>query len=71
MQMHGIEEWMTRLDLSRRRVEQMLACGDLPPPIRLGRLRRWTDDQIDAYIRGRVEAMSPSRGRPRSSGTAV
>lgn len=74
MQMHDINEFARRLRISRRMTELLLARGELPAPVRLGRLRRWADDQIDSYIRKRVEALGGDGtgrrgpGRPRDSG---
>ena len=67
MQMHSITEWERRLMCSRRKIEQMVASGELPTPIRIGRLRRWSDAQIDQYIQSRVEAAGGD-GQPRGPG---
>ena len=71
--MHGIDEWTRRLGVSRRHVENMLAAGDLPRPVRLGRLRRWSNEQIDRWIAERCELAVAGeqhcgRGRPRAGG---
>ena len=64
---------MTRLGLSRRKIESMIAAGDLPPAIRIGRARRWADRQIDEWIAAQVEAAGGANaprgpGRPRTGG---
>lgn len=76
MQTYDIKEWQARLKICRRQAEIMIARGELPPPIRIGKLRRWTDAQIDRWICERASAVevasspSPShgRGRPRRRG---
>ena len=42
---------------ARRMVELLLARGELPAPVRLGRLRQRADDQVDSYA---CAAWSPS-----------
>jgi predicted DNA-binding transcriptional regulator AlpA len=59
------------LALSPRTIETMLARGDLPRPIRFGRVRRWHPDDIERYLLERAEAAQqlqdrPGRGRPRN-----
>lgn len=70
MQMVGIDEWMARLRVCRRQAELMIGRGQIPPPVRIGKLRRWTSQQIDEWITRRAEAAEagdPVRhpGRPR------
>ena len=71
MQAFSIEEWCSRLQICRRQAELMLSRGELPKPIRIGRLRRWTGEQIDAWLTQRIEEaeQGPATrcpGRPRS-----
>ncbi len=71
MQAFGIEEWCSRLQICRRQAELMIARGELPAPIRIGRLRRWTGEQIDAWLVQQAEAAAhgpvvSGPGRPRS-----
>ena len=40
------------LNVSTRTVETLLAEGQLPRYVKVGRQRRWHPDAIDAYIRG-------------------
>ena len=70
MQAFGIDEWCSRLQICRRQAELMLSRGELPAPIRIGRLRRWTGEQIDAWLARRTEeaahgGVAPGPGRPR------
>ena len=70
MQAFGIEEWCGRLRICRRQAELMLSRGELPAPIRIGRLRRWTGEQIDAWLARRAEGaacqeIARGPGRPR------
>ena len=70
MHMHDITEFARRLGVSRRLVEMMLARGDLPPPVRFGRARRWSDATIDQFITERSAAAAGDQhrgpGRPRA-----
>ncbi|MHB8388292.1 MAG: helix-turn-helix transcriptional regulator [Acidobacteriaceae bacterium] len=70
MQAFSIEEWCRRLQICRRQAELMLSRGELPAPIRIGRLRRWTGEQIDGWLTRHTEeaAHGPvvsGPGRPR------
>ncbi|MHB8257119.1 MAG: helix-turn-helix transcriptional regulator [Acidiferrobacterales bacterium] len=70
MQAFDIEEWCNRLQICRRQAELMIARGELPAPIRIGRLRRWTGEQIDGWLTRRTEEAAhgqsiPGPGRPR------
>jgi excisionase family DNA binding protein len=76
MRMVDITEWMARLRVCRRQVEIMIARGEIPAPARIGKLRRWSDTQIDQWIAARTEAVQAGgsgtivppapRGRPRA-----
>ncbi len=73
MMMFGVDEWVRRGVGGRRTIERMLAAGELPPPVRFGRARRWSGEQIDAWITERVAAATGGEqhrgpGRPRSGG---
>lgn len=75
----GIDGLAQTLAISRRHAEALLATGQLPAPIRLGRCRRWHPESVDRWLA--VEAGLPepgqvifnaqqcksARGRPRSS----
>ena len=50
MRMLNIDEVAARLGVCRRTAEAMLAEGRLARPVRIGRLRRWSDEQIDRFI---------------------
>ncbi len=68
-----INEWVRRGVGSLRSVERLLALGIIPRPIRLGRNRRWSGEQIDRWIREQVEQVGDGEpaapvGRPRTRG---
>lgn len=52
-----IDEVAERLNVSKRHVDVLLAAGRLLAPIRLGRRKLWSADELSAYIR----AGCPSR----------
>lgn len=69
-QMYDIMEWTRRLGICRRQAELMVADGRIPAPVRIGRIRRWTEAQIDGWIAEQVEiartcASVRDVGRPR------
>lgn len=43
------------LELGRRTCERLVAAGDLPPPIRFGRIRRWRIEDIEAWLADLVD----------------
>lgn len=73
-QLYDIQEWVRRGLGAHRTIERMLARGEIPRPIRIGRNRRWTGEQIDNWIReraGQVEQIGEAAvtaGRPRRRG---
>ena len=46
----SIKSLAKMLDVSVRHVERMQAAGKLPPPIRLGRSKRWRIEDIFAWL---------------------
>lgn len=77
MRMLSLKEVAERLGVCLRKAETMLAEGRLPKPVRFGRLRKWSEDQLDEWIAaevsragGSVVPAEPERrrgpGRPRS-----
>ena len=77
MQMLNIKQVAERLGVCVRKAETMLAEGRLPKPVRFGRLRKWSEAQMDEWIGAEVERVGgsgtggdgtpgPGRGRPRS-----
>ena len=65
-----------RLHISKRKLEQMIAGGEVPPPLRFGRVRRWHPAIIERYLAQLAGLMDPDpspdpeprsrpRGRPR------
>ena len=59
-----------RLECSPRHVERMCAAGKLPSPIRMGRAKRWSVDEIKRWIaagapdRRTWNAMNSAEGVP-------
>lgn len=39
-----------KLNISERTLERLILQGKAPPHIKLGRMRRWHPDQLDAWI---------------------
>ena len=74
MQLLSLNQVAARLGICRRMAENLLAAGRLPPPVRFGRARRWSDEQVDTMIKAEIEraggysmpAPRARRGRPRS-----
>lgn len=58
----NIHDVARMLQISVRKIELMVASGELPPPIRLGRLRRWRPDTIEAWLANLVKAEPDNRG---------
>ena len=72
---YGVDEWVRRGVGGRRTVERLLAARELPPPVRIGRSRRWSGEQIDEWIAERVARAAAGEqhrgpGRPRAGGAA-
>ncbi len=40
----------TTLRVSTRTVWKMVACGDLPPPLKIGGARRWRKSDVQSFI---------------------
>lgn len=67
-QMIDVREVATILKVSTRSVWRLVARGELPAPIRVGRAARWRVAQIEAWIDARTsdtEAMHRLHRRPR------
>lgn len=52
----SIKDVAKTLGISPRTAETMLAAGELPPPLWIGKQRRWHPDSIAAYVRSREAA---------------
>jgi excisionase family DNA binding protein len=72
MRMLSLKEVAGRLGVCARTAETLLAEGRLPKPVRFGRLRKWSEDQIDAWIAAEVARVNgneaPVVSRPRGPG---
>lgn len=44
------------LQISKRKLESLLAAGDGPPYVQFGRVRRWRQEDVDAWVVSRVES---------------
>lgn len=45
-----LEGLATRLMVSKRSVWRLVASGDLVPPIKVGRMARWFEGDIETYL---------------------
>lgn len=54
------------LQVSARKLEQMVRAGDAPPYMRLGRLRRWRIEDVVAWVAAR--SRKASAGKPDKDG---
>lgn len=53
-------ETSRRLRCTRRHLERMVAEGEGPPSVKLGRLRRYPESLLDQWIRKKIEAVEAS-----------
>ena len=68
-----------QLECCKRMVQILVARGDLPAPLRLGRLVRWREEDISKWLEAKALAAQGGRGtttkratgRPRSSKRGV
>ncbi|MGZ3238625.1 MAG: helix-turn-helix transcriptional regulator [Burkholderiaceae bacterium] len=56
------DEVAKRLRISLRTLETIVAAGDGPPFCRIGRSRRWDQDQLDSWIRDKVDMENLNEG---------
>lgn len=56
------------LHISDRKLQQMLKSGDAPPHCKIGRVRRWRPEVIDAWLENR-EGRAPEKGSGREEAT--
>lgn len=49
-QLIDVETLAQVLQISKRHLETLLASGDAPPFIRIGRLRRWRPEDVKTWI---------------------
>ncbi|MCZ4352647.1 helix-turn-helix domain-containing protein [Roseovarius aestuarii] len=60
------EDVAARLRISKRHIHNLIAEGNFPPPMKVGRLNRWRELDVDCY----VERLALAADRT-SSGEAV
>lgn len=56
------------LQISDRKLQQMLKSGDAPPHCKIGRVRRWRSEVIDAWLENR-EGQTPQQRSGREVAT--
>ena len=81
--LHDIKFWADQFECSPRKIQLLVAAGEFPQPIRIGRLIRWREEDIAAWVQSQAEVAAARtagtqhsnfpvhRGRPRSSGKGV
>lgn len=50
LELLGARNLAALLGVSLRKLEQMIARGEVPPYIKLGRTRRWRADHIEQWL---------------------
>jgi predicted DNA-binding transcriptional regulator AlpA len=55
-------EAMRRLGIKRTLFEQMVARGELPQPVKVGSVRTWVEDEIEAWIVSHVDTQRRRAG---------
>ena len=53
--MWTVEEVAAALNISKRTIWRMESCGELPPAIRMGRVVRWSAQEIRGWIARKQE----------------
>lgn len=62
---------MKLLGVSDRTIEKMVAAGDFPPPIRLGKCARWAEAAVVAWLNEKVAKQLRWQPRRRAGRPAV
>ncbi len=44
------QEMADRLRVSQRQIYNLVDAGDLPPPLKVGRLNRWREQDLASYL---------------------
>ncbi|RCN55826.1 helix-turn-helix transcriptional regulator [Acidiferrobacter thiooxydans] len=75
--LHDIKFFAEQFGCSPRKIQLLVAAGEFPAPIRIGRLIRWREEEVAAWVQSRAAAAgtqyrnavtrSTPRGRPRNS----
>ncbi|AWP23889.1 hypothetical protein C4901_11585 [Acidiferrobacter sp. SPIII_3] len=82
LQLHGVKQVAAQLGCCTRMIQILVAKGEFPAPIRIGRLVRWREEDIAGWLQERAEeAQLKSQtiaqrrvarcGRPRNSARGV
>lgn len=82
LQLHGVKQVAAQLDCCTRMIQILVAKGEFPAPIRIGRLVRWREEDIAGWLQQRAEEAQRQTediaqprvgrcGRPRNSGRGV
>lgn len=48
-----IQDVSARLQAGKTKVYKMVKLGEFPPPIKIGSMSRWVDEEVEAFIRHR------------------
>ena len=56
-----LNEVATRLSVSRRQAELMLSRGEIPAPVRIGRLRKWHSALLNEWMLDQARRATGSR----------
>jgi len=57
MELENVRTVAKRLSVSERQIWKLLAKGEFPKPIRLGRAVRWSRQTIDEWLAQQAEAV--------------
>lgn len=56
------EDLLHKFRISRKTLDNHIARGELPPPLRIGRRRYWLESTIEAVITTRTPALAALPG---------
>ena len=62
--LYSLQEFAQRLRVSPRTVETLIAQGDAPPMILIGKQRRWKPEDVTAWLDSRRCAVAPAANNP-------
>ncbi len=60
--LYSIVDLLSAYQCGRRKMEQMIATGEVPAPIRIGRLRRWHPLVIEQHLARLAGIAIPGQG---------
>lgn len=56
--LYSVQDFARRLRISPRTLETLIARGEAPPVIRIGKLRRWKPEDITTWLDSRRERVT-------------